>query len=695
MKRIGFITTPLVIVMLILGTFSVAIAAPPTLPSSFFGAVQFQSGDGAPVAGAVLNAYVPGVTEAVASTTLQTSSGLVYSINVPADTDGSATPSKDGGIAGDVVTFMIGTRIVATGTWASGTNVLLNIHPPEAVSGGPYTGSVGNSVSISGSGSDSDSDIVSYTWDLDNDGAYDDASTASTSKTWSSVGVYPIGLKVVDDQGGIGTSATTVTISAGAATFAITNLAHTYDGTQKYATIVPTPSSVTYTVTYGGSGTAPSAAGSYAIVVTSTDPNYAGSDSSKTLEIAKADSSTAVSGGGSYVYDGSSHPATVSVTGAGSLSLTPAPVYSGSCSAAPINVADTPCTASYSFIGDANHNSSSDTTTITITKAPATSVTLSNLSQVYDGTQKSATVTTVPASLPYTITYDDVATVPTNAGSYTVAVTLTSPNYSGSASGTLVITKAPAIITLANLEQVFGSVTAVTATTDPIGLPVTIIYNGESTLPTVPGSYAVSASVNTANYTGTQSGTLIIHAKHDIALVEGWNLVSFNLIPTSTVITSVLASVDGNYDLVYAWDSTVASDNWLKYDPTAALYSNNLTALLPTQGFWIHMTEADTLEVVGDAPTSTTIALNSTADGWNLVGFPAGTDGTLPGILTSHGVGATDYSLLYSYRAADSSDPWKLYDRTGESYANDLSALQPGWGYWIKVSSAQSWSLPY
>jgi len=41
------------------------------------------------------------------------------------------------------------------------------------------------------------------------------------------------------------------------------------------------------------------------------------------------------------------------VTGAGGLSLTPAPTYS--CGHVPIYVADTGCTASYSFAGDNDH----------------------------------------------------------------------------------------------------------------------------------------------------------------------------------------------------------------------------------------------------------------------------------------------------------------------------------------------------
>src|SRR5207248_6265473 len=107
-----------------------------------------------------------------------------------------------------------------------------------------------------------------------------------------------------------------------------------------------------------------------------SDANHNGSSDTKTYIIAKAEGETAVpvAGGVSFTYDGLSHPATVAVTGIGGLNDSPAPVYS--CGHAPINFADSGCTASYSFAGDANHNGSSDTKTYIIAKAAsATTIT--------------------------------------------------------------------------------------------------------------------------------------------------------------------------------------------------------------------------------------------------------------------------------------------------------------------------------
>src|SRR5204862_2713129 len=112
------------------------------------------------------------------------------------------------------------------------------------------------------------------------------------------------------------------------------------------------------------------------------------------IVITPAASLTTVSGAGSFVFDGSAHAASVLVTGAGSLSLTPSPSYSGGCSAAPIHVAQTTptaCTASYSFAGDGDHTGSNDSATIVITPA-ASMTTVTGGGSIFDGCGQPATV---------------------------------------------------------------------------------------------------------------------------------------------------------------------------------------------------------------------------------------------------------------------------------------------------------------
>ena len=72
-----------------------------------------------------------------------------------------------------------------------------------------------------------------------------------------------------------------------------------------------------------------------------------------------------------------------SVTGAGGLSLTPLPSYT--CVTAPIHVADTPCSASYTFAGDGDHDGSSGAAVITITQAVSVTTISAGYSVIYNG----------------------------------------------------------------------------------------------------------------------------------------------------------------------------------------------------------------------------------------------------------------------------------------------------------------------
>lgn len=93
-------------------------------------------------------------------------------------------------------------------TIASGEN-----EPPVADANGPYTGIKRVPVTLDASGSsDSDGIIVSYEWDLDNDGTFDDASGNVVQYIWAEAYSGNIRIKVTDDGGAIAITTTTATI---------------------------------------------------------------------------------------------------------------------------------------------------------------------------------------------------------------------------------------------------------------------------------------------------------------------------------------------------------------------------------------------------------------------------------------------------------------------------------------------------
>ena len=138
-------------------------------------------------------------------------------------------------------------------------------------------------------------------------------------------------------------------------------------------------------------------------------------------------------------------------------------------------------------------------------------VILSNLSQIYDGTPKSVSVTTIPADLTAIVTYDGSLSAPTNADSYTVIGTINTPGYQGSATNTLVVLPAPAYMTLGNLLQSYdGTPKGVSATTTPSNLAFYVTYNGSVVLPANAGTYTVIGTITDPDYLGGATNTLTI-----------------------------------------------------------------------------------------------------------------------------------------------------------------------------------------
>jgi rhamnogalacturonan endolyase len=147
---------------------------------------------------------------------------------------------------------------------------------------------------------------------------------------------------------------------------------------------------------------------------------------------------------------------------------------------------------------------------LTVAQAPA-AISLGSLQATFDGMPQSVTVSTAPAGLPVSVTYNESQVAPTNAGSYSIVATIDDANYAGTALGTLTIAKRAVSLDLVNLRQPYnGAPRTVTATTTPEGLPVTVTYDGRATPPTNPGAYVVEALVDDANNSGSADATFVI-----------------------------------------------------------------------------------------------------------------------------------------------------------------------------------------
>lgn len=75
---------------------------------------------------------------------------------------------------------------------------------PTANPGGPYKGCVGEPVTLDGSGSTAlTGTVVTWEWELDGDGNYDDAIGETTPWTWNSEGIFDVGLRATSSDSAV------------------------------------------------------------------------------------------------------------------------------------------------------------------------------------------------------------------------------------------------------------------------------------------------------------------------------------------------------------------------------------------------------------------------------------------------------------------------------------------------------------
>jgi glucose/arabinose dehydrogenase/PKD repeat protein len=125
-----------------------------------------------------------------------------------------------GGAAGHPVDLKIGTGgdlfyvDMDDGTVHRITYTAANQPPTAAFTASPTSGPAPLTVSLNGTGSsDPEGSPLSYSWDLNGDGSFGDATGSTASYTYTVAGVYHPSLQVTDDHGA--TDATSATITVG------------------------------------------------------------------------------------------------------------------------------------------------------------------------------------------------------------------------------------------------------------------------------------------------------------------------------------------------------------------------------------------------------------------------------------------------------------------------------------------------
>ena len=392
------------------------------------------------------------------------------------------------------------------------------VTPPHFAVSAPATATYNTALSVTVTAQDaSNSTLTTYAGTV-HFTSTDAAAVLPTDSTLTSgVGTFNVTFKTLGAQTVTATDTVTsaingvaaLTVVKATATVTLGSLAQIYSGTARTATATTVPAVLTVNFTYDGSAAAPTAVGSYAVVATVSDTNYQGT-ASGTLVISKL-AQTIIFIQPSNVQFGAA-PFTLAASATSGLPVTFSVAGPASLSGNTVmNFGAGAVTITASQAGNATYDPAPNVSQSFVVYRAGAQITLGGLNQTYDGTAKSVTVRSSPTLYLFNITYGGSLMAPTAAGSYPVVATVMDPNYAGSATGTLVIEKATAAITLSGLNANYsGAAKPVSATTNPAGLTVNLTYNGSATAPSAVGTYTVTATVVNDNYTGTTSQTLTI-----------------------------------------------------------------------------------------------------------------------------------------------------------------------------------------
>ncbi len=240
-----------------------------------------------------------------------------------------------------------------------------------------------------------------------------------------------------------GAAASPASVTSTTATVSVAATDNGGEGNLTYAWTSTGPAAVTFSP--NGTNAAKNstgsftAAGSYALTVTVSDAQgltTSGSTSVTVVATATALATNpptamlAVNASQSFtalVSDQFGNPLNSSVnwSASGGGTIAPNGIFSATAAGGPFSVS-------------ASVASLSTNASVVVTKAPAM-VILGGSSFVFDGSPKPVNATTHPAGFAVDITYDSTATVPTAPGIYQIVAVVNDPNYSGSVTGSLVI----------------------------------------------------------------------------------------------------------------------------------------------------------------------------------------------------------------------------------------------------------------
>jgi len=194
--------------------------------------------------------------------------------------------------------------------------------------------------------------------------------------------------------------------------------------------------------------------------------------------------------------------------------------------------------------------------------------------------------------------------------------------------------------------------------------------------------------VRTFDTAGNEVRTILQAAKLGstqsyLASPSRWFMLGSFLVQSDTSLAHVIQGLGlpANMDYIQLYDSLDTEDPWKSYSPDRPPGANDLTDILYTQGFWIHLKSSTRFTTAGFVPN---LAL-PLVTGWNLVPYPFAQRTMTTGEIESHlTVNCPNYD---SMMIADYGAPYRLKVPTG------TENLMHGGALWVKVTADTSWMV--
>ena len=175
----------------------------------------------------------------------------------------------------------------------------------------------------------------------------------------------------------------------------------------------------------------------------------------------------------------------------------------------------------------------------------------------------------------------------------------------------------------------------------------------------------------------TDSDTCTISVGVPINLNSGWNLVSLPFVGSNRSIEAVLEPINGAYDIVRHYNSSVIADPWKTYKSGRDPSLSELKWLTNMMGFWIHMRTGGDLLFAAEELPMTIVKLKY---GWNLVGYPSFTNRTVADALAG-----VPWTRLEGFDPLATPHLLRVLSPT--------DVLSPGTAIWIKVTQDYWWMV--